>query len=201
MSTSWDDTFSQKSPSERSWTEGIPQVSLRYIDASKVGPNDTVVDIGAGSSRLVDELKRRRFTDVSVLDVSKVALDEARARLPDAHVDWIECDVTLWKPERTYRLWHDRAVFHFLVEPDLQSTYVTTATAHVEPGGHLIMGTFSPEGPDTCSGLAVRRWAIEELSELFAEGFDLTMGEYKDHLTPWAAVQPFTWVLLKRHEV
>ena len=200
MGTSWDETYSQKSPSERSWTEGIPQESLRFIDASGVGTEDAVVDIGGGSSRLVDELKRRRFTDVSVLDVSKVALDEARSRLRDAHVEWINADVTRWEPDRAYRLWHDRAVFHFLVETGSQSDYVATATAHVEPGGHLIMGTFSPEGPDTCSGLAVRRWAIEELAELFAAGFDLTRGEYKDHLTPWASVQPFTWVLLTRHE-
>ncbi len=198
MSTSWDETYSRKGPSERSWTEAIPQESLRFIDASGVGPDDPVVDIGAGSSRLVDELKRRRFTDVSVLDVSKVALDEARARLHDSRVEWINADVTSLEPTRTYRLWHDRAVFHFLVEPEQQVAYVATATATVEPGGFIVMGTFSPEGPETCSGLTVRRWSIEELQVLFSSGFDLVKGEYRDHLTPWASVQPFTWVLLER---
>jgi len=198
MSDSWDSTYLQKTASERSWTEGIPQESLRFVEASGVGPDDAVIDIGGGSSRLVDELLRRHFRDVSVLDVSKVALDEARTRLPQAPVKWINADVTAWRPDRTYRLWHDRAVFHFLIEAGQQSNYVSTATAHVEPGGSLIMGTFSPDGPETCSGLAVRRWSIEELSDLFAGGFELVKGEYRDHLTPWASVQPFTWVLLQR---
>ncbi|NNN01862.1 MAG: class I SAM-dependent methyltransferase [Acidimicrobiaceae bacterium] len=198
MSTPWDTTYTHKSPAQRSWTEGIPQESLRFIDASGVGPDDAVIDIGAGSARLVDELKRRRFTDVSVLDVSSVALQEVRSRLGDANVHWINADVTRWKPERSYRLWHDRAVFHFLVESEQQSAYVQIVSDCVEPGGFLVMGTFAPDGPDTCSGLEVRRWSIEELSSLFDGGFDLVRGEYKDHLTPWAAVQPFTWVMLQR---
>lgn len=201
MDVTWDSTYSSKGPAERSWTEAIPQMSLRLIAEAGVDVGGAVIDVGGGSARLVDELRRRRFADVSVLDVSTVALEEARTRLNDPDVTWILGDVTAWSPTRQYRLWHDRAVFHFLTDPDDQARYAATATASVEPDGHAVIGTFSPNGPDSCSGLPVQRWRGLEIAELFAPGFDLETSFEHEHVTPWGSVQSFTWVLLRRHGV
>jgi trans-aconitate methyltransferase len=200
VSDSWNKTYSTTTASERSWTEGIPHQSLRFIEASHPQLDDAIIDIGGGSSRLVDELKRRRFTDVSMLDVSSVAIEESRARLPGVPIEWILDDITAWTPTRTYRLWHDRAVFHFLIDPIQHATYLTTALDCIEPGGHLVMGTFSTNGPETCSGLTVQRWNDRDLANLFADGFELVQSTTQEHLTPWASVQPFTWVLLRRRK-
>ena len=199
MSTNWDETYRQKKVADRSWTEAIPQPSLRLIDLAGVSVDDAVLDVGGGAARLVDELHRRRFHDLTVLDVSQLALAEARARLGDS-VSWIHADLMQWRPTRRYRLWHDRAVFHFLVDPDDQRRYVECCEAAIEPGGALAIGAFSPHGPETCSGLSVRRWSAPELNEHFARGFAPVTNFEHHHVTPWGSVQPFTWVLLQRRD-
>ena len=158
----------------------------------------SIIDIGGGASRFVDALVDRGYEDLTVLDISSVALDEARGRIPESSVTWIVDDVTTWHPERTFQLWHDRAVLHFLVDPADQARYVATATAALEPGAHLILATFAHSGPVTCSGLAVQRWSARELADLFGAAFTLLESAVKDHRTPWGAVQPFTWTLLRR---
>ena len=197
MSTNWDEAYRQKTVADRSWTEAIPQPSLRLIEQAGVRADDAIIDVGGGAARLADELHRRRFGDLTVLDVSHLALDEARSRLGD-EVTWIHADLMQWLPARRYQLWHDRAVFHFLVEPEHQARYVELCESAIAPGGALVIGAFAPDGPENCSGLNVRRWSAPELNERFAPSFVPVANFEHDHVTPWGLVQPFTWVLLKR---
>jgi trans-aconitate methyltransferase len=195
----WDERFTATTEADRSWTQPVPTDSLEFIALAGVGPDDAVIDVGGGASRLVDELLARGFTDVSVLDLSTAALDEAEHRLggTDPRVHWIHADVTHLQPSRTYRLWHDRAVFHFLTDDVARTAYRRNALASVEPGGHLVLATFAPDGPEQCSGLPVLRWDAEGLASEF-DGFELVASERREHHTPWGSVQPFTWVLLRR---
>lgn len=198
-SGTWSEAFGRKQPHERSWTEAEPAQSLRMVAATGIGEADPIIDVGGGASHLVDRLLASGHIDVSVLDIAPAALAEARARIGDvARVTWIEADVLRWSPTRRYGLWHDRAVFHFLVDPDERATYVELAGRAVVPGGHLVLATFAPGGPEACSGLPVRRYAPEELAEAFAPAFRCVRQEAKAHVTPWGAVQPFTWVVLRR---
>ena len=194
----WDERFATTTEAERSWSQTSAGESLFLIDAAAPTKATSIIDVGGGASRLVDALVESGYQDLTVLDISSVALDEARRRLPAGHVNWIVDDVTRWVPQRTFQLWHDRAVLHFLVEPDDQARYVKTATSALEPGGHLVLATFAHSGPAMCSGLAVQRWSARELADLFADGFTLLESVVKDHVTPWGAVQPFTWALLRR---
>ena len=194
----WDGTYASKTESERSWSEDVPNVSLSFIDEARLTPSAPILDVGGGSSRLVDQLLARGHCDVTVLDISAGAIDEARHRVEDERAKWIVADVTTWAPTRSYTLWHDRAVFHFLTSHAGQASYVATATSSVEAGGHLVLATFSLSGPATCSGLAVQRWSGRQLTELFDDGFTLVGGVERDHVTPWGAVQPFSWVMLQR---
>jgi trans-aconitate methyltransferase len=194
----WDERFATTSESERSWSQATAAESMFFINETAPTIATSIIDIGGGASRLVDSCVELGYEDLTVLDISSVALDEARRRLPGASVHWIVDDVTTWHPQRTYQLWHDRAVLHFLVDPADQSRYVTTATAALEPNGHLVLATFAHSGPTTCSGLAVQRWSARELASLFGGSFTLLESVVKDHLTPWGAVQPFTWALLRK---
>lgn len=195
----WEERFRSTSEADRSWSQPVPADSLHFIDQAGLGPDDGVIDVGGGSSRLVDELLTRGFTDVSVLDIAAVALAEAERRLggPDPRVHWIHADVTRMHATRTYRLWHDRAVFHFLTDEASRTAYQRNALASVEPGGHLVLGTFALDGPEQCSGLPVQRWDAAGLVAEF-DGFELVASERREHHTPWGSVQPFTWVLLRR---
>ena len=135
-----------------------------------------------------------------MLDLSEVALLASRARLgpAGARVHWVHADVLDWIPDRTYGLWHDRAVFHFLVDAEARERYVTTAWSAVRPGGHAVVGTFADDGPATCSGLPVARYGAGALADAFGAGFAVVGSRRDDHRTPGGSVQTFTWMAMRR---
>jgi len=138
----------------------------------------------------------RGFSDLSVLDVSEVALTGARERLgAHASVSWIHQDLLMWRPERRFDLWHDRAVFHFLTSEADRCVYLTTLRAALRPGGAAIVATFDADGPDQCSGLPVCRYSSAELEGVLSNaGFTVVTACREEHTTPRGAIQPFTWV-------
>ncbi len=140
------------------------------------------------------------FRDLTVLDVSQLALAASRERLgPDAtHVHWVHHDLLTWRPGRRYGLWHDRATLHFLLDPDDRAAYVTTVEAAVEIGGSAIVGVFAEDGPAQCSGLPVLRYSAGQIAALFGPAFDLVSQQLEDHVTPSGAVQRFQWAALTR---
>jgi len=188
----WDAVYETKAEDDVSWFEQKPQLSLELLAEAGLGPEQSAVDIGGGASRLVDELVGMGQAHVTVLDLSAAALETARTRLPHAgNVDWVVRDVTAWRPERRYDLWHDRAAFHFLTAPEAQASYVSVLAHALVPGGRAIIGTFAPDGPEKCSGLPVARHDAESLAAVLGPAFRLIATRRHDHITPWGAVQKF----------
>jgi SAM-dependent methyltransferase len=191
----WDRVFREKADDETSWYEPTPDQSLSMLDRLAVGPDASVVDVGAGRSRIVDALVSRGHDDVSVLDVSAESLARSQRRLGERaeQVEWIVADVRTWQPHRRYDVWHDRAVFHFLTEPDDRAAYRDVLRSALTPGGVLIVATFAPSGPTHCSGLPVTRYGPDDLAEVL--GPDLLVLDEREvsHTTPWGKPQPFTW--------
>lgn len=162
-------------------------------------PTGRVVVVGAGASPLVRELARDGF-DVTALDVSKTAIEVLRTDLAgvDNTIDWAVGDVCAWRPPNQFDTWHDRAVFHFLLDQAEQQAYVEAARSAVRAGGHIVIATFAPTGPDQCSGLPVARHDAASLRAAFGDGFELVEAFEADHITPWAATQRFTHAVLRR---
>ncbi len=198
----WDERYRATAPEERSWTEDEPLESLALLDALGIASDAAVVDVGGGASRLVDALLARGFVDLTVLDVAASALAEARNRIgdpgPAARVEWVVADVTTWSPTRAYRVWHDRAVFHFLTEPSRREDYAQVLLRATDVGSVAVIATFAPDGPETCSGLPVERYDAEALATAIGPRFALVRAERVVHTTPWGSTQPFTWVALRR---
>lgn len=190
----WERVYSEKQETEVSWFQETPAPSLDLLRLVNAGRESAIVDVGGGASRLVDELVAQGYADVTVLDLSAAALLKARQRL-GARADgvtWIAADATRWEPEqRRYDVWHDRAACHFLTEPADQHAYVERLRRALKPGGHVIMGTFAPDGPEKCSGLPVVRHDAASLSELLGPRFTLVDERTHEHETPWASVQKF----------
>jgi trans-aconitate methyltransferase len=200
VSEIWAAVFRTRAETDRSWTQHEPTMSLQLLSGLALELDDPVVDVGGGASRLVDHLVHRGHTDVTVVDIAREALDEASVRLGVATtVQWLEADISTWQPERTYAAWHDRAAFHFLTQPAHIAHYTAIAGAHVAEGGAVILATFAPDGPTSCSGLPVHRWAAGELAAQFSADFTMEWSDRIEHVTPGGAVQPFTWVLLRRN--
>lgn len=196
----WDEVYGTKQAEETSWHQRSYATSLRLIAAADPdrGP---LVDVGGGVGTLVDELVAAGWSDVTVLDVSAEAMRIVRERLAgrtDVRITTIASDVLDWRPTRTFSTWHDRAVLHFLTEDADRAAYARLAAQAVAPGGALVVGCFAPDGPEACSGLPVRRASAEDLAGLFAGAFALEASEREEHVTPWGAVQAFTWATLRR---
>ena len=193
----WDATYAERGAEDVSWFQSEPHTSLALFDALGVHRDAAVVDVGGGASALVDRLVAHGYVDLTVVDISEVGLDLARDRVGDAaKVEWVVSDVLTWAPDRRYDLWHDRAVFHFLTDPDDRAAYLATLTEAV-PTGAVILATFAPDGPETCSGLPVARYGPDELADLLPD-FDVVAARRDVHVTPWGAEQPFTFVAARR---
>jgi hypothetical protein len=166
----WDAVYGRSAEDAVSWFEAEPTFSLELLDRLGVALTDPVVAIGAGASRLVDALLGRGFSDVTVLDVSDVGLAKARRRLGERaeQVRWVVADLLSWRPVQRYQVWHDRAVFHFLIDPADQARYREVFDAALEPGAAVVIGTFAADGPDRCSGLPTSRYSPEQLSAVVA---------------------------------
>jgi len=197
----WQAVYRDKTPPQTSWHRAHLDESLRLIDALALPSQAPVLDVGTGRSTLVDDLLLRGFADIDALDVSSAALQDTRARLgADAlRVHWIAADVLgADLPGTRYALWHDRAVFHFLIEADLRARYVERCARAVRPGGHAVIATFAPDGPERCSGLPVARYDAAQLAAEFAPAFEPVAETRELHLTPWNSEQAFTYVVLRR---
>jgi SAM-dependent methyltransferase len=198
----WEKVYATKGENEVSWFQEAPALSLELIRLVGAIQNSGIIDIGGGASRLADGLVSQGFEDVTVLDLSAAALASARSRIGDKanRVTWIAVDVTIWEPSRTYDVWHDRAAFHFLTDPKDQVAYVARLWRALGPGGHAIIGTFAPDGPERCSGLAVSRHDAGSLAAALGGGFELIDTRRHEHVTPWGTPQRFQFSTFRREQ-
>ncbi len=195
----WDDVHHGKDVDSVSWWQSVPELSLDLVDRTGVDRHQGVIDVGAGWSTLVDHLVERGFSDVTAIDLSQTALRTVRDRLGPAGdgVVLTMADVLDLDLGRTFAVWHDRAVFHFLTEQDERDDYRSALDRHVEPGGWAVVATFGPDGPTHCSGLPIVRYSHDDLAAEFP-GFTLVDIAGDDHETPWGTIQQFSAVLLRR---
>jgi trans-aconitate methyltransferase len=196
----WQHVYSTKPADQASWFQSSPRPSLDAIARAGVPSGASLVDVGGGASRLVDLLLDRGWSDLTVLDIADAALDIARTRLGTraSTVQWIVADITDWRPARRYDVWHDRAVFHFLIEEAQRRAYRAALAAAMRPGGHVILATFAADGPERCSGLPVRRYAPEALAAELGDAYELVESWAERHTTPGGTVQPFSWCRFRR---
>lgn len=196
----WENVYQTKGERDVSWFQETPQISLDLIHATGVTADAAMIDIGGGASRLVDALLGEGLRAVSVLDVSAAALEASKARLGPAstNVKWIVADVTTWTLRATYALWHDRAALHFLTDPKDRAAYAQRVVQAVRPGGHVIIGTFAPDGPERCSGLPVVRHDAASLAQLLGPHFSLIESRSHAHQTPMGTTQRFQFSRFRR---
>lgn len=197
----WQDVWANKAEEAVSWYQAHPGRSLDMIARAELPSDAPIIDVGGGASLLVDHLLDAGHTDVSVLDLADAGLRRARQRL-GARADmvhWYTRDVLGFNDDRTYALWHDRAVFHFLTDPSDRARYLETLLDQLAPQGQVVIATFAADGPERCSGLPVQRYSPQSLHEaLGTQTFDVLESDSESHYTPWDSEQRFTWLRLRR---
>ncbi len=195
----WEGVHDGKDVDGVSWWQSVPELSLGLVDATGIDPAQPVIDVGAGWSTLVDHLLAQGYRDLTAIDLSFTALQTVRERIGEQGREVVleVADVLDYHPGRRFALWHDRAVYHFLTEPDEREDYQASLLGCLEPHGWAVVATFGPDGPTTCSGLPIVRYTHEQLAAQFPD-FDLVDTGGEDHVTPWGTRQQFTAVLLRR---
>ena len=196
--THWQSIYAAKGEREVSWFQDNAQPSLALIE-EVASPFSAVIDIGGGASRLADALLERGFAALTILDLSPTALAAAKEQIGSGaeRIDWIVADVTTWEPSRAYDVWHDRATFHFMVAESDRAAYLSRLVRALKLGGHAIIATFAPDGPEQCSGLPVRRYDAETLGQTLGLAFRLISTRRHKHITPWGQAQPFQFSLFR----
>ena len=196
----WDRIYRQTPWSDVSWYQREATVSLDLIRGVTPDLDAPIIDVGGGASTLVDGLLEAGYRDVTVLDIAAAALAIAQQRLGDdaARVTWLESDLlTASLPAAGYAVWHDRAVFHFLTDPQDRSRYVAKSREAVRAEGHVIVASFAPDGPERCSGLEVVRYSPDAMHAQFGAGFRLLDSVREEHHTPSGATQAFVYCLCR----
>jgi len=192
----WENIYRTKAPDSVSWFRPHLEQSLSLIERAVPQRTAAIIDVGAGESTLVDDLLEHGYINLTILDISQKALAVTRerlGRLADS-VHWICADVTRPPlPAHFYDVWHDRAVFHFLVQGEERKSYVSAVEHALKPGGHVIVSTFGSEGPTKCSGLPVVRYDVQKLQTEFGDHFRLIESSKELHSTPFGTVQQFLY--------
>ncbi len=196
----WETVYQNKSPEQVSWTQKVPKTSLDFIAQLDLHPSAKIIDVGGGDSHLVDFLIDEGFEDISVLDISSKAIDRAKNRLGDKglNIHWIVTNILDFAPKRKFDVWHDRAAFHFLTSKKDIETYIKTVREFAD---HLVLGTFSKNGPLKCSGLPISQYDSEDLQALLESDFELISSRYEDHTTPFDTQQNFLFCSFKKRNI
>jgi SAM-dependent methyltransferase len=197
----WQNVYRTRAADAVSWYRPQLSVSLELLELAGLSAESRLIDVGGGASTLVDDLLSRGLKGVTILDISEAALAVARQRLGERarDVTWVVTDLLQAKlAERSFDLWHDRAVLHFLTEASDAARYAAVAAGAVPIGGHAVIGGFAPDGPEKCSGLPVARRSAEEIAVILAPDFHLLATRVERHITPAGAEQSFAYALLRR---
>ena len=197
----WEEIYSTRSASQVGWYAAHLETSIKWITELKLAPEDPLIDIGGGASTLVDDLLKSGHRNLTVLDLSRRALQLSQQRLnqQSSAITWLNGDVTeIELPPKYFCMWHDRAVFHFLIEAEAQQKYRDAMLKTLKIGGYFLIGTFSPDAPPQCSGLPVQRYTSDLLGKIFGKEFELKRQQNEIHYTPSGVEQAYIYCLFLR---
>ena len=194
----WENIYQKKEIDGVSWYQKVPLESLQLIKKYSISNSDKIIDIGCGKSFLADNLLELNYTDISLVDISSNALKEVKDRLQNKSLNFIETDILNFNSNDKYDIWHDRAVFHFITNPEGIEKYISLCNEYINKEGNLIIGTFAEDGPLKCSGLEIKRYSVDQISDLFEESFELVESFKMLHRTPFDTEQSFSFCVLRK---
>ncbi|WP_106225063.1 class I SAM-dependent methyltransferase [Legionella pneumophila] len=195
----WEGIYAEKSPENVSWFQKEPTLSIKFIQ--KFSDNKSrIIDVGGGTSSFVDHLLGLGYSHVAVLDISGKAIEHVKKRLADeaSQVEWYVNDIAQFTPSHTYDIWHDRAVFHFLIDEKSRKSYLNVLKNTIKSGGYVIIASFAKEGPQKCSGLDIVQYDTPSIQKEFGDEFILLESQPEIHLTPGGNEQRFIYFIFQR---
>ena len=200
LKSHWENIYSSKNEDGVSWFQEYPKTSIDLIKKYSKNNSISIIDIGSGRSRILKNLIENEYEDLTYLDISKEACSKSKISLGNKQdlVQWYVANILDFNTDNNFSIWHDRAVFHFLTSREDIEKYKQVALKNILKGGYLILGTFSQNGPEKCSGLSVSRYSTESLKEIFNPEFKMIESFTIDHKTPFNTTQNFLFSIFKK---
>jgi len=197
----WENVYSTKDHTEVSWYQESPEISLALLSKINAQPSQSVVDVGCGASLLADNLITHGYKNITLIDLSDKALSLIKSRLGDnADIpEYLSDDITTIKFNKSFDIWHDRAVFHFLTDATDRESYMSTLSKNLTPTGHAIIGAFSLNGPKKCSGLDIVQYDAAKIKSVLPQGLELEATTSDTHVMPNGSTQEFMYFIIKHN--
>ena len=192
----WESIYKLKDYKKVSWYQEHPTRSKSFIQKLNLDKSSPIIDIGGGASYLANSLIKMGYKDVTVNDISSNAIKISKGHNIQniKKIKWINGNITNVKlPKNFYKVWHDRAVFHFLTRKDEREKYIGQILKSVCHKGFVIISTFSLEGPKKCSGLSIKQYSEKSLLLELGRNFRLIDHQYNNHSTPSGSYQSFLY--------
>ena len=196
----WENVYATKDYTQVLWHQSSPDLSLKLIEALELASDAAIIDVGCGASLLADALIAKGHARLTLLDLSSTALQILKTRLGTAanKAEFVCADVTAFCSTGQFDLWHDRAVFHFLLHEKEKKAYFKALHAALKEGGTAIISTFSPTGPAMCSALDVVRYDEQKMRDELPSGLQLIHSEEARHLTPKESYQDYAYFIIEK---
>ena len=200
LKSHWENIYSSKNEDGVSWFQEYPKTSINLIEKYSSNKSISIIDIGSGRSRILKNLIENEYKNLTYLDISQEASFKSKISLGNKQdlVQWHVVNVLDFNADNNFAIWHDRAVFHFLISKENVEKYKQVALKNIAQGGYLILGTFSENGPEKCSGLNVSRYSPESLKKIFNPEFKMIESFTIDHKTPFDTNQNFLFSIFKK---
>ena len=186
------------------WFEANPMQTMELVIACDLQKDATILNVGAGTTTLIDTLLEEGYTNIIANDLSDLALDKLKQRIKKSHNYNLTCikdDLT--NPQKINKLqnidlWIDRAVLHFFLTEAEQNAYFNLIQKIVSKNGYVIIAVFSLEGAQKCCGLDLKRYNLEMLQNNLGTHFKLIKSFNHTFINPFGGERPYIYTLFQR---
>lgn len=197
----WDKTYFSKNEESLGWYETDLSPTLGLVAKTGIDQAATILNVGSGSTTLIDELLALGYTNLIATDLSEVAIKKLENRIGLGKVECLIDDLT--NPVHLNNiapvdLWIDRAVLHFFTEKKDQDHYFDLLKSKVKNKGFVLLAEFHLNGAATCSGLPVLRYSKEMLAEKLGANFVLMDSFDYKFIMPSGADRPYVYTLFQK---
>lgn len=194
----WNNAYLNSPEEKLGWFETDLSPTLNLVSKTGLDKSARILNVGAGSTTLIDELIKLGFDKLIASDLSEIALKKLDNRIKNSKVDYVVDDLTeptkLTKIENV-DLWIDRAVLHFFTKNNEQDTYFELLKSKVNKNGFVILAEYNTNGATVCAGLPVHRYSKEMLVEKLGSEFELLESFEYTYFMPSAAERPYIYTL------
>ena len=198
----WNSTYLKNQTENIGWYEEKSDQTLALIQETKLPKNATILNVGAGSSSLIDNLLEEGFSHIIANDLSNESLKPLKLKFDKNNkVEFIVDD--LLNPSKLNKLknidlWNDRAVLHFFLSKEEVTAYFNLLKMVLKPKGFVIIAVFAKNGADKCAGLPLKKYNVKMLENELGNDFELKKSFNYTFVNPFGGERPYIYTLFQR---